>query len=291
MLGMSAQDLLSVPPRHLDVPGGPLAVRSIGRGPALVLLHGWPFHGLIFRGLVERLAGRFTCHVVDMPGCGLSEWSESTDFTSTGVAATVRAGIDALSLDAYGLVAFDLGATIARLVAADDKRVFGVVLSNTEIPGHRPPWIPLYVSLGAVPGSGWLFRRLLGSRAFRRTGAGYAGCFADEARLSGEFDRLFVEPLLRSKRALEGQRGYLRAFDWRIVDSLDEVHARIAAPVKLVWGEDDPTFPLPIARGARWSFPRYAGMATVPNARLLVHEERPDAFAAEAAPFLEACAA
>jgi pimeloyl-[acyl-carrier protein] methyl ester esterase len=49
-----------------------LHVEVIGHGPPLVLLHGWAMHGGVFAPLVARLRDRFTLHVVDLPGHGLS---------------------------------------------------------------------------------------------------------------------------------------------------------------------------------------------------------------------------
>jgi len=49
-----------------------LHVEVTGTGPALVLLHGWAMHGGVFGPLVARLRERFTLHVVDLPGHGLS---------------------------------------------------------------------------------------------------------------------------------------------------------------------------------------------------------------------------
>lgn len=41
-----------------------------GHGPALALIHGWAMHGGLFAPLVERLADRYTLHLVDLPGHG-----------------------------------------------------------------------------------------------------------------------------------------------------------------------------------------------------------------------------
>ena len=49
-----------------------LHVDVVGNGPPLVLLHGWAMHGGVFAPLVARLRDRFTLHVVDLPGHGLS---------------------------------------------------------------------------------------------------------------------------------------------------------------------------------------------------------------------------
>ena len=51
---------------------GSLHVDVVGKGPPLVLLHGWAMHGGIFAPLVERLRDRYTLHVVDLPGHGNS---------------------------------------------------------------------------------------------------------------------------------------------------------------------------------------------------------------------------
>ena len=41
-----------------------------GQKPALALIHGWAMHGGLFAPLVERLADRYTLHLVDLPGHG-----------------------------------------------------------------------------------------------------------------------------------------------------------------------------------------------------------------------------
>ena len=47
-----------------------LRIETKGQGPDLVLLHGWAMHSGVFSALAERLAARFTVHLVDLPGHG-----------------------------------------------------------------------------------------------------------------------------------------------------------------------------------------------------------------------------
>ena len=49
-----------------------LHIESHGHGPSLALVHGWAMHGGLFMPLVERLADRYTLHLVDLPGHGHS---------------------------------------------------------------------------------------------------------------------------------------------------------------------------------------------------------------------------
>ena len=53
-----------------------LHVEIVGRGPPLVLLHGWAMHGGVFAPLVARLRDRHTLHLVDLPGHGRSHDSQ-----------------------------------------------------------------------------------------------------------------------------------------------------------------------------------------------------------------------
>ena len=47
-----------------------LHVDVVGRGPSLVLLHGWAMHGGLFAPLADRLREHRTLHIVDLPGHG-----------------------------------------------------------------------------------------------------------------------------------------------------------------------------------------------------------------------------
>lgn len=53
-------------------PPASLVAAIRGAGPPLVLVHGWAMHAGIFGPLAERLAARFTVHLVDLPGHGAS---------------------------------------------------------------------------------------------------------------------------------------------------------------------------------------------------------------------------
>jgi pimeloyl-[acyl-carrier protein] methyl ester esterase len=52
-------------------------VESVGRGPPLVLLHGWAMHSGLWAPLLPRLIGRYRVHLVDLPGHGYSSALEA----------------------------------------------------------------------------------------------------------------------------------------------------------------------------------------------------------------------
>jgi pimeloyl-ACP methyl ester carboxylesterase len=263
-----------------------MAYRKIGSGPPLLLIHGWPFSSLSYRKLARRLSPRFTCYLPDTPGLGETTWGPHTDFAFAAQAESMKRFADGLGLGPYALLAHDTGASIARHLTLSDPRVGRLVLLNTEIPDHRPPWIPLYQRLVVAPGSALTFRLLLRSALFRRSGMGFGGCFDDPALLDDDFLACFVSPLVGSSRRMQGVINYLRGIDWAMVDGFARRHAEIRIPVLLVWGADDPTFPVARARPMAAQFPASAGIREIPHARLLVHEERPDEVATAALAFL-----
>ena len=265
--------------------GSRVAYTRVGSGPALLLIHGWPFDRSSFAGLLPALSARFTCYLPDTPGLGATEWTERTDFSFGGQARALRAFADALGLSEYAVVAHDTGGTIARLLAADDARLTRLVLLNTEMPGHRPPWIPLFRHVAALPGAAAGFAALLSSRAFVRSTLGFGGCFHDRARLDDAFVARYVTPLLRSRRRLDGALRYLRGIDWGVVDGLRELHGRIPASVLLVWGAEDDIFPLRVARHLPAQLRRSPACRCRPGA-FLVHEERPEDVARASLDFL-----
>src|SRR5207249_11841805 len=106
--------------------------------------------------------------------------------------------------------------TFARCLAlVDGARIDKLVLINTEVPHHRPPWIPLYQRLMPVPGALACFDLVLRSRLFLRSRMGFGGCFTDLALLEGDFHEHVIQPLLRSSLSMEGMARYLRGFTAR----------------------------------------------------------------------------
>jgi pimeloyl-[acyl-carrier protein] methyl ester esterase len=51
-------------------------IKKMGKGPDLVMLHGWSMHSAVWHDIAELLAKNFTLHLVDLPGHGQSEWHE-----------------------------------------------------------------------------------------------------------------------------------------------------------------------------------------------------------------------
>jgi pimeloyl-ACP methyl ester carboxylesterase len=251
--------------------------RRDGQGPAVVFLHGFPLSGRTWDGVVARLRDRFTCWALDLVGLGQSHSTAAADYSSPGQGRAFRDTLARLGVESYALIGNDTGGWIAReLALLDGARVSRLVLTNTEIPGHRPPWIPLYQSLAHVPGYGAVMQQVLRWRAFRRSPMAFGGCFHDLSHLDGEFHDRYVEPLITSSARIDGVMQFLREMKFSRLDEFRSLHARLTMPTLFVWGANDPTFPEPRAREMVGQFPDVAGFHSVRDAKLFVYEERPE---------------
>jgi pimeloyl-ACP methyl ester carboxylesterase len=280
----STNFFLDAPMQKADVGPTRLAWRRFGSGPALMLVHGFPLSGFTWRKVLPALSQQFTCYVPDLAGLGDTEWTDQSEFSWKGHAHTLQTLADQQGLQRYSVLAHDTGGTIARYLALSDPRVDRLALINTEMPNHRPPWIPLYQFSLKLPGSLASFRLLMKSRAFLRSGMGFGGCFCNLDLIDGEFHRHVVAPLIESRRRLEGMGKYLGGLTWNWVDQLAVDHAKLTMPVQLIWGADDPTFPIARARAMVEQFGN-AELTEISGGKLLVHEEKPDPVAQAALKF------
>jgi pimeloyl-ACP methyl ester carboxylesterase len=229
----------------------------------------------------------FTCYAFDLIGLGQSTSLDAADFASPGQARVFRRALRAQGIESYALTGNDTGGWIAReLALLEPERVTHLALTNTEIPGHRPPWIPIYQRLARLPGSSFVIGQMLASRRMLRSPLAFGGCFADPALIEGEFTDAFVSPLRSSPERLAGMFRFLEQMKFERIDEFAGLHGKLSMPVAFLWASADPTFPVEAARAMSSQFPNVAHFRTIESAKLFVHEEQPAAVAAWLMEFL-----
>lgn len=271
------------PHAWLDVGHSRLAAWSFGSGPDLVFVHGWPLHSATYRHVVPHLADQFTCHLIDLPGVGRSTYTNATPFSIKEHAKTMLRAVELLGISRYGIVAQDSGAGIARWMAVGNAQVSGLVMANTEIPGHHGAFIEVARRLARSGAGRGMLKRFLGAGVVRRSSLGFRGCFTNPDVADGEFGRLFALPLLGDQAVFAGQMQLLARYDPREIDELETRHRDITAPVLMVWGAKDHYFPVKKARAMAGQFGGPVEFVELPEGKLFHHEEFPENFARSAA--------
>ena len=101
--------------------------------PVILLLHGFPSAGHMFRDLIPKLARRYRVIAPDLPGFGNTRTPGrgAFAFTFDHLAVVIDGFADALGLTSYALYIFDYGAPVGlRLALARPERVTAIVSQN-----------------------------------------------------------------------------------------------------------------------------------------------------------------
>lgn len=133
--------------RTADVNGRGIFYREAGPpdAPKLLLLHGFPSAGHMFRDLIPRLDDR--CHIVapDLPGFGRSDPPED-GATFDALADAIDRFTEIIGFDRYAIYVFDYGApTGFRLAVRHPERISAIISQNGNAyeEGLSDGWNPI----------------------------------------------------------------------------------------------------------------------------------------------------
>ncbi|MBB4928523.1 pimeloyl-ACP methyl ester carboxylesterase [Kitasatospora kifunensis] len=136
--------------RSVDVDGLNVFYRESGPqdGPIVLLLHGFPSAGHMFRDLIPLLADRYRVIAPDLPGFGQSDMPsrDEFDYTFDNVARVIDRFTEVLELQRFALYVFDYGApTGFRLAAAHPERIAAIISQNGNAyeEGLSDGWAPI----------------------------------------------------------------------------------------------------------------------------------------------------
>ena len=267
------------PTRWVETAHARIPVWIEGSGQPIVFVHGWPLTGDTWRGVVRAIGGRHRSIVLDLPGAGESQWDHASHLQLSELAdAVVEVVRQVCPQQPVVLCGHDSGGGLARWAAeALGDHVGGIVLGNTEIPGvHSWRFRALLGAMqlpGAQAAAATLMKTALGQRLLLRD------CVYDPSLISGLAER-FLEPLANDAERLAGALAVIDGVRAADFDAIAQAHPRLTCPITLVWGRECLWFPLEGARAMAHTFGTPATFEEVPDAGLLVHEERPAVFAA-----------
>jgi len=116
--------------------------------PAILLLHGFPTSSHQYRGLIDRLAGKYRVIAPDLPGFGFSDAPPAKTFgyTFDHLTEVIEDFTDTVGLTRYALYVFDYGAPVGfRLAVSRPERVTAVISQNGNAyeEGLSEGWDPM----------------------------------------------------------------------------------------------------------------------------------------------------
>jgi pimeloyl-ACP methyl ester carboxylesterase len=133
-----------------DVDGFSVFYREAGPAdaPNLLLLHGFPSAGHMFRDLIPLLSGKYRVIAPDLPGFGQSAMPPRDKFRYTfdNIARTIERFTEAIGLERFAIYVFDYGAPIGfRLAMRHPERITAIISQNGNAyeEGLSEGWNPI----------------------------------------------------------------------------------------------------------------------------------------------------
>ncbi len=246
---LGAASLLDLPEvegvRHRFVDADGLAVHIAEAGdedaPPILLLHGFPQHWLMWRGVIEQLAPQFRLIAPDLRGFGWTE-APGNGYDGETFATDQVHLLDALEIESIKVIGHDWGGWTSFLLGIEHpERVERMIVCNSPHPWPNVEprlalelWRSWYALAVATP--------VLGPRLLERTSfaagilrRGNIGTPFDPGELEAYMDRL-REPS-RAHAVSSLYRYYLRSFTNGLRGSWEA--KRLDVPTLLLFGEKD----------------------------------------------------
>lgn len=269
----------------VETNGTRLFVRVGGKGPAVVMLHGYGESGDMWEPLAKALMASHTVIVPDLRGMGLSDHPDA-GFDKMNQGRDIEGVLEALHVDKVDVVAHDIGNMVAfAFVVEQPGKVSRLVLMDAPIPGVGP-WEEILKNPLL-----WHFR--FGGPDMERLVEGRERIYLD--RFWNEFSanpknfdeasRQHYAALYARPHAMHDGFAQFHAFDQDAIDNQKALdRGKLAIPVLAIGGEK--SFGTEMATVAEAAFTDVQG-AVIPNAGHWVMEENPAATVAAIEAFLK----
>jgi pimeloyl-ACP methyl ester carboxylesterase len=151
-LGQATTAQGTISSRTAEVLGVKLHYLTAGKGPAVLLLHGYTQTSRMWNPIIPKLAERFTVIAPDLPGIGDSEIpADGLDMKTAAI--RIHALAQLLGVEKARVVGHDIGLMVAYAYAAQfPEEVEKLVVMDAFLPGV-PGWESVYDNPGI-----WHFR-------------------------------------------------------------------------------------------------------------------------------------
>src|SRR6266404_6496431 len=235
--GARAQER-AIASRTADVDGVRLQYLTAGKGPAVILLHGYAETSRMWRPLMPLLAERFTVIAPDLPGIGDSAIPADGSDMKTA-AMRIHALARKLGVEKARVVGHDIGLMVAYAYAAEfPAETEKLVVMDAFLPGVEG-WEAIYNNPGL-----WHFRfhgptpEVL-VRGRERTYFDYYwnDFAADKTRSIPEADRKAYSAAYARPGRMRAGWGYFDSFPQAAKDFAQLSQTRLAMPVLSIGGE------------------------------------------------------
>jgi pimeloyl-ACP methyl ester carboxylesterase len=231
---------------EIELSAGTIEYQDVGRGPTLVLLHGFLMDGSLWDETVAELSADHRCVVPTLPlGAHRQAMHTDADLSLPAIARLVTEFLDRLERHDVTLVGNDTGGAIAQLLVRDGApRVGQLVLASCDAFDNFPPGLTgrtLVRSGKLSPRLFGVFMQQMRLRVFRRLplAFGWLTKRGDAATIR------WIKPVLTQPEIRRDTVRMLRAAgaDTELMVAAAESLPSFTRPALVVWASEDRVMP------------------------------------------------
>lgn len=242
----------------VEVDGRRIFYRQAGSGDPVILLHGSHRSSYLFQPVLANLGRSYTVIAPDRPGYGDSDAigeSEPLPDMATFASRFSRA----LGVETAHWIGESRGGGICITLAAREPRAVRSLVLLAPV-GLPPRELPKPAEVGSRSVWEWFLERSL-----------------EQPELLDEEDKEAILSNLAKAESYEQRRLRDQDPSYAVEGLLSEI-IRIQAPVLLVWGRQDPVFPVECVERFRQLIPDLRSVLIIDDARHLAHFEQSEIF-------------
>jgi 2-hydroxymuconate-semialdehyde hydrolase len=252
-----------------------LQYSKTGSGPSVVLVHGIPTHGYLWRRVAALLvnSGREVI-AMDMLGYGGSDKPYAVDLGIAAQAKRISAALKTIGWSGGAVVGHDIGGGVAQLLAIDDRvcirrlvLVDAIAYDSFPEPGIARLKDPAWDGILGAPNFDL-------SKGLTK---GFIRGLVDTDRVTPELIAAYERPF----QGVEGRLAYLRAARALRTEELSSRMAEVEnlpTPTLIVWGAEDVFQPLAYGERLAAAMP-HARMEVIDDAGHFLPEDQPERLA------------
>jgi pimeloyl-ACP methyl ester carboxylesterase len=242
--------------RQIDLHGHPVTYHQVGRGPAVLLIHGITSSSRTWRTVMPALAEHHTVIAPDLLGHGRSAKPRG-DYSLGGYASGLRDLMVALEVPSATVVGHSLGGGVAMQFAYQfPERVERLALVDSGGLGSE---VSLVLRAATLPGAEYVLP-LLASGPLRGAGAAL-GSVLGRVGVRASADVRGMAEGFESLGDAAARRAFVHTARWVIdpagqrVDATDRLYLAEHVPSLIVWGDHDRMIPVQHGRDAHALMP------------------------------------
>ncbi len=256
-------------------------VQRMGAGRPLLLLHGTGASVHSWRDLMPQLARSHEVIAIDLPRHAFTTGHTANAMGLPAMAEEVTGLLKHLNVDPAAIIGHSAGAALALQMGLSNGFAGPVVGLNSALRPFPGPFAQIFPAVAKALFINPLVPRIFASTVDLTGGAGRFLWRSTNSRIDAAGLACY-RTLLKHPGHAGGALAMMANWD---LPSLREQMGRVANPVLMVHGGNDPAIPLAWAREAQGWLP-HAQLEVLAGLGHLAHEEAPDTVAALISAFL-----